>query len=50
MSRIEGYFAYQANFQKGIYDREKPESRRAEPKAVEKKKKQPDLQARNSRS
>lgn len=50
MSRIEGNFAYQANFQKGIYDREKPESRRAEPKAVEKEKtagltssKQPEL-------
>ena len=36
MSRIDGYSAYQTDFQKGIYDREKPKSRRAEPRAVDK--------------
>lgn len=36
MSRIDGYSAYQTDFQKGIYDREKPESRLAEPRAVDK--------------
>jgi hypothetical protein len=33
MSRIDGYSAYQTDFQKGIYDRKKPESRLAEPRA-----------------
>lgn len=38
MSRIDGYSAYQADLPKGIYDREKSESRRTEPKSVEKEK------------
>lgn len=36
MSRVDGYSAYHTDFQKDIYDREKPENRRAEARTLEK--------------
>lgn len=37
MSRVDGYSAYHTDFQKGVYDREKPENKREEARTDEKR-------------